>query len=233
MWKAIWWKEWRETGWLLLIAAVLVFHSVGSTCGWSPLGALDPFGLSQNFDLFRSGQTFPFRGESPPMLAMCTLALFAIGLGLWQTLAESSRQTWLFLLHRPVPRERLLLMKWAYGAAGLVGLMALGLGIGLWLSARPGGRPAPFEWVSVIPWWQAFFATTLLYSAAFLVGLRPAAWRGSRLFPLAAAFGMTVVFNVETPAAWWWCGLMTLLMVGLHLTFLRLALIAGAGRDYP
>lgn len=233
MWKAIWWKEWRETGWFLLISAVLVFHSVGSQCGWSPLSAFDPFGISDSYSVFRSEHSFPFRGESPPMLAMFAIALFGIGVGLWQSLAESSRQTWLFLLHRPVPRSRLLLVKWAYGAIGTLALVALGLGVGLWLSARPGSRPAPFEWVGVIPWWQAFFATTLFYSGAFLVGLRPAPWRGSRLLPLAALLGTSVVFNVETPAVWWWCGLMTLVMVGLHVVLVRLALTAAAGRDYP
>lgn len=234
MWKAIWWKEWRETAWFLAVAAVLVFHSVGSQCGWSPLSAFDIFGFSQ-YDtwVLSDRREFSFMGETPPMLSVVAIACFGIGLGLWQTLTESSRQTWLFLLHRPVSRGQLILAKWTFGAVCLAVLVSLGLLVGLWLSARPGARPAPFEWVGVIPWWQVFLTTTLFYSAAFLTGLRPANWRGSRLLPLFSVFGLTFVFSIDTPPAWWWCGLMTVLLLAIHFVFLSLSITAAATRDYP
>jgi hypothetical protein len=37
-----------------------------------------------------------------------------------------------------------------------------------------------------LPTWQALIAVTMLYLAAFLCGLRPSRWFGSRLLPLVA-----------------------------------------------
>jgi ABC-type transport system involved in multi-copper enzyme maturation permease subunit len=234
MWKAIWWKDWRETGWFVIAAAVLVVHSVGSHCGWSPLDAIDVLRLSQ-IKMYPAGygQTFSLCGESPPGLGTLAIALVGAGLGLWQTISESSRQTWLFLLHRPVERSRLIIAKWAYGFTCVSLLGGLALGLGLWLSARPGSRPAAFDWISVIPWWQGLATLTLVYSGAFLVGIRTASWRGSRLLPLVLALGLAFLLSIDPVAAWWVCGVVTLLVASVHILFLWLAVNIAGDRDYP
>ncbi len=242
MWKAIWWKDWRETGWFVIAAAVLVIHSVGSHCGWSPLAVIPFLQLSQtrlvpagngNWTVFFGPQGFSLTGEAPPTLGVASIALVGAGLGLWQTISESSRQTWLFLLHRPVERSRLIVAKWAYGFTCVSLLVGLALGLGLWLSARPGSRPAPFDWISVIPWWLGLATLTLVYSGAFLVGIRTASWRGSRLLPLVLALGLVFLLSIDPVAAWWVCGVVTLLVASVHILFLWLAVNIAGDRDYP
>jgi hypothetical protein len=91
------------------------------------------------------------------------------------------------LLHRPVSRRRI------YGAKLLVGLttclicgLAPFLMYAFW-AATPGTHASPFEWSMTKDVWVAWLWMTAIYLGAFLSGIRPAAWLGTRLAPLAAA----------------------------------------------
>jgi hypothetical protein len=118
------------------------------------------------------------------MFVMVSLGL-AVGLGIRQAVAESSRGMWQFLLHRPAPR------RWIVGGKLLVG-MTLYLTVAavpilvlsLWRSI-PGTHPSPFRWSMMSDHWLVWYVLTPLYLGGFLTGLRPGRWVGTRLLPLA------------------------------------------------
>jgi hypothetical protein len=239
MWKAIWWKEWRETRWFIGAAAGLILFSVLQHCGqlelpdnsitwisqWIPMVSYRSYGLVD--------MATGFQGESPPLAAGIVFATLAIGLGLWQSLGESYRQTSLFLFHRPLSKSSVIAAKWMFGVVSLLVILGVSLAVGLWSSARPGLRSAPLDWIALIAWWQPAAAWTLLYSGAFLSGIRPARWWGSRLLPLVAMSAIAAVGTFALFQRWWWCGLVTLVVMATHAATLWLAMGQTEQRDHP
>jgi hypothetical protein len=143
----------------------------------------------------------PFTGDGFTVFYTFVSVVFAAALGFRQSAWESARGTYLFLLHRPVPRDALFLTKLATGAG--VFLLCASLPIVLYAgwAAVPGHHPSPFAWSMTGPAWRLAFLMPLLYLGAFLSGLRPARWFGTRLLPLVAA----VVFLALLEALpWWW-----------------------------
>jgi hypothetical protein len=128
--------------------------------------------------------------------------LLAIALGLRQSAVESLRGTWLFLLHRPMDRGKLIGLKLAVGATLYLLCGALPILLyGLW-AATPGTHASPFSWSMTLPTWNAWLSIATLYFSAVLVGMRGARWFGSRLFPLAAT-ALFVAVIVQFGARWW------------------------------
>jgi len=118
------------------------------------------------------------------MFVMVSLGL-AAGLGIRQAVAESSRGMWQFLLHRPVPRRRIVGGKLLVGTVLYLTVAAVPiLIVSLWRSI-PGTHPSPFEWSMMSYHWLAWFVLTSLYLGGFLTGLRPGRWVGTRLMPVA------------------------------------------------
>jgi len=128
-------------------------------------------------------------------------AVLAIALGLWQSLGESMRGTYAFLLHRPVTRRQIIGLKLSVGVMTYAICAAVPLLVyGLW-AATPGTHAGPFEWSMSWPAWAGWWATTLLYVGAFLTGIRPGRWYGSRLLPLVVAVvGLTMATNIAAGA---------------------------------
>ena len=120
-------------------------------------------------------------------------ALFAIALGLRQTMGESIRGTYPFLFHRPIGRRWLLATKLAVGAAVYLICSAVPILVYGWWAATPGSHASPFEWAMTLPAWAGWLAMTLLYLGAFLTVLRPGRWYASKVLPLAAAAFATFV----------------------------------------
>ena len=56
----------------------------------------------------------------------------------------------------------------------------------------PGTHASPFFWWMTANAWVALGFIAIVYPAAFLTGLRPARWFGTRLLPLAAAGPLAV-----------------------------------------
>jgi hypothetical protein len=139
--------------------------------------------------------------------------LFAITLGFRQSAWESSHGTYLFLLHRPVFRSAVFLTKMATGIGAF--LLCAGLPIVVYSAwvAMPRHHPGPFAWSMSEPAWQMALLMPLLYLGAFLSGLRPARWFGTRLLPLVASV-VFVLLLVWLP--WWRVGFpLTVLLCGL------------------
>lgn len=154
--------------------------------------------------------------------------VFAVALGFRQSVWESSRGTFLFLLHRPMRRDAIILTKLATGTAAFLVCSSVPIVLyGGWV-ATLGHHAGPFEWSMTKPAWTLALLMPLLYLGAFLSGLRPARWFGTRLLPLIAAAGFLVV---AATLPWWW-------FLGFPLTLALIGLLAGSScfvartRDY-
>jgi hypothetical protein len=129
---------------------------------------------------------------------------FAIALGLRQTAWEAGHGTYYFLLHRPVSRRRVFGLKLLMGGVLTLLLSAMLVLIYACWAATPGHRGAPFMWSMTRSAWILWIALQPLYIGAFLSGIRPARWYGTRLVPLVAAIGMAVVASYMP---WFWAAL--------------------------
>jgi hypothetical protein len=181
-------KELREAGWIALVALALYLAFVANVAGYLPV----PF-------IYRSGSyTAPFLDSQYFNFFCLVSTCFAVGLGLSQTVLESRRGTWLFLLHRPMSRRRILAVKLAVGGGLYLGCSALGIiALGLWAEI-PGNHASPFYWWMTADMWKVWAVIGLIYVGAFLTGMRSARWFGTRLFPLFAA-GIAALFLAAFP----------------------------------
>lgn len=206
--KALAWKELREVFGITAIALgcylALAVNVMGARVfDWVP-GM--PAGTNE----------VPFIGGSFTAFFTLISVVFAAALGFRQSAWESSRGTFLFLLHRPLRRETISLVKLAVGVAVLLVSASLPIvAYGSWARV-PGHHASPFEWSMTGPTWRLTFLLPLLYLGAFLSGLRPARWFGTRLLPLVAAIVFLVLLNTMP---WWW-------LAGVPLTLLLSTLLA-------
>lgn len=207
--RALAWKELREVLGITTIALAcylaLAFNAMGAMVfDWVP-GI--PAGTTE----------VPFTGGGFTAFFTFISVVFAAALGFRQSAWESSRGTFLFLLHRPLRRETILLVKLATGMGVLLLCASLPIELyGAW-AAVPGHHASPFEWSMTASAWRLMFLMPFLYLGAFLSGLRPARWFGTRLLPLVAAVLVLVLLYW---APWWWT-------VGFPLALLLYALLAG------
>src|SRR5207302_1280151 len=141
---------------------------------------------------------------------------------------ESGRGTFLFLLHRPMTRRAIFLTKLATGAGVLLLGASLPIVLYAWWAAVPGHHPSPFAWSMTGPAWRMAFLMPLLYLGAFLSGLRPARWFGSRLFPLVAV--ATLLILLSELRAWW--GLAFPLGILLYVLLIANVCFVARERDY-
>jgi hypothetical protein len=222
MWKALLLKEWRDTSLTLGGAAVALALWLLEMTGW---GFFTP---SHNFDV-QSPAPLP----SANQWYVLFLSASAIGLALQQTVPESNRQTWLFLLHRPLDRRAIPLAKWLAGMAVWSGLALVPFVLYLGWATSEGHHASPFVWRHTYAWWQTIAGTSLLYSGAYLSGLRPAKWLGTRLFPLSAAAVWMFFCWAVTNFGGIGCLAFLAGTIALHVLSLKLVLEVAEERDYP
>jgi hypothetical protein len=185
MYRAMILKELRETRGILLLA--LAFF-LGVTT------------YEMGFDCFPWGRRdeicFPFLDDEIIAWFAWISGIFAAALGFRQSFGEAVYGTYPFLLHRPASRRWLLGMKLAVGLTAYLVCSAIPILIfGFW-AATPGTHPSPFYWSMTILVWNIWLWMTLLYLGAFLSGIRPGRWLGTRLLPLAGAGFLLILFSV-------------------------------------
>ena len=215
-------KELRETGLIVLAALVIYAYLVGTSMGFrlTPYFYLLPFHPDE--------RVIPFvGGEFCEMFALVS-AGFAIALGLRQSLGESIRDTFVLLLHRPVRWERLIAVKLLTGAVLYLACGALPILVYAWWAATPGTHASPFSWSMTLPAWQAWVSLTAVYLGAFLSGIRPGRWIGTRLLPLAAAGALA--WRIQALPSWWVFGLGAVAVMNVVLT--ANVLFVARNRDY-
>lgn len=125
----------------------------------------------------------------------------AVGVGLKQTAWEDSKGAYRYLLFRPIDRRKVFQLKLAAGALLVVGFMAIYIILYAFWISRPGRLAAPFYWSMTTGAWQVWLLLPLIYSAAFLSGIRPARWFGSRLGPLVGAMLVSLILVLQ-PRLW-------------------------------
>jgi hypothetical protein len=178
MTSALAYKEFREILGIAALGLAALLLVALTSMGFSPLPGLLPGP--------KPGR-IPFVHDDFSQQFAIAAGLLAIALGLWQSLGDFRGDAQLFLLHRPVPWRTIYATKLLAGlAAYLASGMAAILLYAIW-AATPGTHASPFEWTMTAPVWKLWFALTALYLGALLTGIRPAAWLGTRLAPLAAA----------------------------------------------
>jgi hypothetical protein len=193
MLKALVIKELRETAGLMVLAAIGAVYVLGDLTGTAAAPWQNPAVYS-----------FPFVQDELSYSLWMVAGGLAIALGLRQTAWELGQGTYFFLLHRPVSRGRVFGLKLLIGGSLAFVFSALFLLIYVWWAATPGHRAAPFEWQMTNSAWISWIALQPLYVGAFLSGIRPARWWGTRLVPLVAAIGAAALASYMP---WFWAAL--------------------------
>lgn len=223
MWTALLSKEMRECALYAGLALIAQMQVLGSGMDLplipiisSPRGTEIPF------------LSYYYQSDRESMFLTVSI-IVAIIMGLHQTAWESWRQTTLFLLHRPMPRRQIFLGKILAGVILLLAVSALPLLLYCLWAATPGTHASPFYWGMTEAWWRDVLVALICYLGAFLAGLRPAIWIGSRTWPLVAAslLAMSLHF-VEAPIVLIYAGFL-ILAAGLLVSILDTARL----REFP
>ena len=228
MFRAIALKELRETWSFAVLAGALLAGLFCNQIGkWSPL--LSYFlGWIPGLKPCACPSVFPFLYDSFQTPYTFVAAALAIALGLRQSAWEPSQGTSHYLLHLPLSRSNIFLSKLAVGGGLLLGCTLLPLvAYGAWASTL-GTHPAPFEWSMTLPVFRIWLTMPLVYLGAFLTGIRPARWYGSRLLPLVAVG--PCAFLLQYVPDWWLLGLPLAVMMDTSLT--SVILLEASSRDY-
>jgi hypothetical protein len=187
--KALGLKELRELRGIVVLALLAYLILVARMVGTKSLDFLP--GLPQEME------PLPFRSGEFISYFMLLCQLFAIAIGFRQSAWESSRGTYLFLLHKPVTRLAIFNMKLTVGVSVFLICSAIPIGLYGWWAATPGHHAGPFQWIWTLSAWWVMGISLLLYLGAFLSGLRPARWFGTRLLPLAGS--VLLLFASQNP----------------------------------
>ena len=191
--KALAIKELRESAGLVTLAALGMAWVVLSGMGRNPLQMF----IEHNYTTHH----LAFIGDSFYADSMSVVGLFAVLLGFKQTVWELHRNTFSFLLHRPLSRQKILAIKLTIGGLLTFGLLAVAiLTYGLWANT-PGNSIVPFQWSMTAESWRLAQSLVLIYLGAFLSGIRPGRWFGTRLLPLAGAILVAISTNI---LVFWW-----------------------------
>ena len=188
-------KELRETAWIALLGLLAHLFFVTSLMEikylpWSPVRTLDyPYAME-----------YPFLSDSFLVSFIFVSVCLAIVLGFRQSLRELKSGTYLFLLNRPVTRERLIGAKLLVGGGLLLACSAVPILVYAWWAATPGTHASPFEWWMTDAAWRVFLPWPLLYLGSFLSGIRPGRWIGTRLLPVPAAVLLAILVQF---VPWW------------------------------
>lgn len=148
-------------------------------------GFLSLFGFSRSY----YPSELPLLSDSLLPYTTAVYAIFGAALGMLQTIPESIRGTYPFLVHRPVRRGRPLVGKALAGAAmySVAGGVPL-LAAVIWV-AIPGHYAAPFRIAMAGAVFADFLCGLVFYLAGILTGVRRAKWYGTRL----AGFGFALI----------------------------------------
>jgi ABC-type transport system involved in multi-copper enzyme maturation permease subunit len=221
MWKTLAFKELRGVLPIACIAIIAYFAFIFHQIGFDIL----PFWTTPRWQ-----GNFPYQELSNGFLSFyCMISVaFAAVLGFWQTVRESTAGTWLYLLHHPVSRNKIFATKLAVGLAAYLLVAALPILLYSFWAATPGTHPSPFFWWMTEPAWKSLLIIALCHLGAFLSGIRPGRWFGTRLLPLVSVGFFALLISV---IPFWWClGLAALALAGA--IFVSLIYFVAKTRDF-
>jgi hypothetical protein len=189
-------KELRECAGIGALGLVALLVVAQASIGWSPVPWLSG-------PVYQQGQ-IPFVSDAFPSRFGVVACVLAVALGFKQSLGDFFGDAQLFLFHRPISRRRMFGIKLSVGVAVYLALAALPIVIYALWAAREGTHASPFYWSMTLDVWTSWLAMSAVYLAAFLSGIRPAAWFGSRLAPLAGSGALLTIAAVMLPTAVAW-----------------------------
>lgn len=172
--KALLWKEFRENLKWALLLALLLGGGLAFVLHGAPGIGYDQWSTTCS-DSFLTITTFGF-------------ALAGLALGFLQILPEQRKDRWAFWIHRPVSSRELFLGKVLSGTALYAMATILPLAGAFAWCAILSSSVLPFTTGMIVPGLIDALTGLCLYFAAFLTGLLPGRWYGSRDLPLVAAF---------------------------------------------
>jgi len=202
MLKALAIKELRESAGLTVLAILGMVWTVSELIGYSFTGSL--FGYNDY-----GSDYFAFLNDAFTTRATIFVGGLGIALGLKQSAWEHGRSTFYFLLHRPIKRWQVVGIKLLVGLALMWGVLAESILWYGWWASVPGKRAVPFEWSMALGAWKLALTLPLVYLGAFLSGMRPGQWFGTRLVPLVAAI---LFAGLASMIPLWWLTLPVMLV---------------------
>lgn len=221
MLKALAIKELRESAAIIGLAVVAVAWLLGNLTG----SQLTPFRIMQDVE-----QSVPFVKSDFKTGLIFLGGGLAIALGIKQTAWENGGNKYYFLLHRPMSRNVVFLVKILFGLTCLLILTVGSLLLYANWAATPGKHASPFFWGMTSSSWLTCLALPSIYLGAMLSGLRPAHWFGTRLLPLVGTAILTILAVICWWELHWTVGLACL--IALDVVLFRLILATAQRRDY-
>jgi ABC-type transport system involved in multi-copper enzyme maturation permease subunit len=227
MLKTIAWKEVRE---LLPFIALTLLAEVYFVCNatGTRLGALSDINVMRNL----SYNTIPFIDDFSCTLILFIGGCFAVVVALWQTMWETSRGTFLFLLHRSITRNAVISTKLAVGV--VLSLLVCGVPLlyyALW-AATPGSHDSPFAWSMTTDDWFTLSLIPTVYLGAFISGLRSAHWFASRFFPIFAASIVVILCQAAWASLPTWRIAVVVVSIAIEVAAVYVVLYLAKVRDY-
>jgi hypothetical protein len=193
MLKALVIKELRESAGIVALAVLGGIYVLGDQTG-TPVVPWQ----------YRYLPPYPFINDSFAFFFWLVAGGLAIALGLRQTAWELGQGTYFFLFHRPILRSRIFALKLLIGGLSVMLFSALLVWVYAAWAMTPGHFAAPFEWSMTRTAWIRWIALPPLYVGAFMSGIRPGRWYGTRLAPLVAGIGVAVLASTMP---WFWAAL--------------------------
>jgi hypothetical protein len=176
-------KELRETAGFAVLATLAYLSIVAGMVGMQPFARV----------LRKQSSGVPFVDTEVLQLFTIVAIAFTLVLGFRQAAWEANQGTYQYLLHRPLRRSAIFLTKLIVGMFVFILCTAVPLLLYALWAATPGTHPSPFEWAMTEPAWRFCLGMPLVYLGAFLSGLRPGRWYGTRLLPLIGAGALTAL----------------------------------------
>jgi ABC-type transport system involved in multi-copper enzyme maturation permease subunit len=209
MWKALILKELRGVMPIACLAAIAYLACVANMIGYPVFFGMMEIGTN----------TIPFLNDSFVNDIMCVGMVFAAALGFWQTISENHRGTWLFLLHRPMSMRKIITAKLMVGTVVYLVVTSLAILLYAFWASKPGHHASPFAWWMTAETWGYAFLALLIYYGAFLSGLRPARWFGTRVLPCIGFLVLYMAIPELFPRQLWLWGIApTLLALAIFIS---------------
>jgi hypothetical protein len=217
MTSALAYKEFRETLGIAAIGLVALVGVAAASIGFNPLPGVLGYA--------RMG-TIPFVSDTFGSRFAVVACGLALALGFRQSIGDFLGDAQLFLLHRPATRGRIYATKLFVGLAIYLVCGVVPIAMFAAWAATPGTHASPFEWSMTSASWVTWLVMTAVYLGAFLSGIRPGAWFGTRLAPLAAAASLAMLVSLC------WFPLALVLVAALDVLLIYMILTVADSREF-
>lgn len=141
-------------------------------------------------------------------------SLFALALGLLQTLFDLRTESRAFLLHRPIASRQIFRGKLAAGFVAHTIAWSIPLMIAALYFESVGPERMPVSWANVLLAGVYSLVSFLFHPAGMWMACREARWVGTKCLPVVLPFAACVAATM-LPEPWIWLTCLSLLAIGL------------------